>query len=98
MIPMMLQLDASESIYTRRRKPKSVRRFLKSRPTRKANVADSLNDRVVDTGLQFRGRNYTVTVKVEGLKPNTLHRVFQTDDTGSRNIPLGRGTYRVLHI
>ena len=67
-----------------------VRRFLKSRPTRKANVADSLNDRVVDTGLKFRGRNYTVTVKVEGLKPNTLHKVFQTEDTGSRNIPLGR--------
>ena len=89
--PNDVTLDASESVYTRRRKPKSVRRFLKSRPTRKANVADSLNDRVVDTGLKFRGRNYTVTVTVHGLKPNTLHRVFQTDDTGSRNIPLGRG-------
>ena len=89
--PNDITIDGSESMYTRRLKPKSIRRFLKARPTRKANVADSTNDRLVDNGLKFRGRNYTVTVTVHGLKPNTTHGVYQTDDTGSRSIPVGRG-------
>jgi len=88
--------DTSNFFYRRTRKPQSVKRALNAKQLRKENTAGSATDKVVDDSIRFRGRNYTVTVSANGLKPNTEHRVFQTDDTGSRNIPTGRGAIAIF--
>jgi hypothetical protein len=88
--------DTSNYYYRRTRKPRSVKRALNAKQLRRENTAGSATDKVVDDSIRFKGRNFTVTVSANGLKPNTEHRVFQTDDTGSRNIPIGRGSIAIF--